>query len=72
MTKCRDCAFYDLEAVKDRAGRVRSDRAAKCLWVSTEVVPISCGRHRLPETTWMEPNQGDGCPCFKPREGDTK
>ena len=72
MTKCRDCALYDLDAVKDKAGRVRSDRVARCLWVSTEPAPLSFWNWRPSGRIRMLPDDGEGCPCFKPREGDTQ
>jgi hypothetical protein len=70
MTRCRDCALYDLDAVKDKAGRVRSGWTAKCRWLSTEDYPLSAlSNGYRPVVGYMEPNQGDGCPCFIERTG---
>jgi len=67
---CRDCALYDVERVKDKAGRIRKDRVTRCNWISTEVYPMSLGYgfNVRPSATFMEPNGGEGCPCFKPKE----
>lgn len=68
MTSCRDCALYDLDAVKGRTGRVQSHKVARCLWVSTEVYPASKSQwDRRPTTHWMQPNDGADCACFTPR-----
>lgn len=69
MTRCRDCALYDLAAVQDKAGRVRSNRVARCLWVSNEPLPASVrnDQRRPILPSYMEPNDGEGCFCFKER-----
>ena len=68
MTRCRDCALYDLQAVLSAKGRVLPSRVAQCLWVSTEIYPKSITRFSAlnyhPKSGWMEPNEGDGCPTF--------
>lgn len=67
--RCRDCAHYDLKTVLSANGRVLSNRAARCLWSSLEAWPVSVtrglGRMR-PTPGYMEPNEGAGCPCFRP------
>jgi hypothetical protein len=72
--RCRDCALYDLQAVLSKNGRVLSGRAARCLWVSTEVWPSSVSQgawgQSRPRPRHMEPNDGAGCPCFTPRTKD--
>ena len=69
---CRTCAHYDLAKTLDKAGRVRSDRAARCLWTNTEPLPISLTRSwhmaRLTPHSHMRPNDGQDCPAHKPRE----
>ena len=64
--KCRDCALYDLKAVLSSKGRVLSRNAARCLWVSTEVWPLSVQTsfQSRPKPGYMQPNSGEGCPCF--------
>lgn len=69
MTRCRDCALYDLDAVKNKAGAVLSTRAAKCNWESTEIYPASA-RHpnRRPDLFYMEPNVVHDCKTFVQRK----
>lgn len=66
---CRDCAYFNLEAAKDKAGRVLSNRHVSCRWVSTEPWPtsLSYGAHR-PRGGFTSANGGVDCPAFKPRE----
>ena len=72
MPRCRDCKLYDLDAVKDTAGRVQSRWAARCLWKSTEVWPVSVpalsGRVVAGS---MEPNVYHRCPRFIQRPDAT-
>lgn len=63
-TRCRDCALYDLQAVLSKNGRVVKGRAARCLWKSTEVWPLSVWGQSRPTARYMEPNDGAGCECF--------
>ena len=70
---CRDCKFYDLEAIKNKAGRVMRDKVARCNWRSTEVWPSSVeGRfgNSRPSPTFMEPDDGANCPCFTATGGN--
>jgi hypothetical protein len=69
--RCRDCTLYDLQAVLSKNGRVLKDMAARCLWESTEVFPASVFAHNSPrpKPSYMEPNDGAGCPCFISRTG---
>lgn len=67
MPRCRDCKLYDLDAVKSKSGAVLGNRIAKCLWVSTEVLPVSVMRGttvRKLEGGWMEPNEDHRCQRF--------
>ena len=68
MPKCRDCKLYDLDAVKSKSGAVLSNRVAKCLWVSTEVWPLSVRekRNKRPQASYMEPNVSHRCQRFIP------
>lgn len=65
--KCRDCKLYDLEATKDKAGRVRRDRVARCLWESKEQWPLSVNLslNSRPSPSYMLPDGGHGCQCFQ-------
>ena len=67
MVKCRNCALYALEDVLSKNGRVLSDRMGRCLWESTEPLPIalSYGRDKRPQAGRAEPNEEHECPCFK-------
>lgn len=67
MPRCRDCKLYDLDAVRSKSGAVLSSHVARCLWVSTEVLPISANRgRRAPELKggWMQPNEVHNCQRF--------
>lgn len=68
MATCRDCKLFDLEKTKDKAGRVRKDRAAKCLWVSTETWPMSVpeSMNRRPTAGYMTVDDGNRCKRFIP------
>ena len=51
----------------DKAGRILKDRVAKCLWVSTEVYPVSVGRWMSggrPTGAYMRADDGQGCELF--------
>lgn len=65
MAHCRDCKLYDLDAALANAGRVPSNRIARCLWVPSEPLPDS----RVLITILMSPDEGENCPCFIKREG---
>jgi hypothetical protein len=69
VARCRDCKFYDLDAVRSKSGAILSNRAARCLWQSTEVWPISVASslNRRPTPSHMEPNEGAQCQVFNPR-----
>ena len=71
---CRTCALYDLDAVKDRAGRVRKNWVAKCGWETdaiAESVHVTIVRSFGPGRTlhggYMPPDGGANCPCWKGR-----
>jgi len=64
---CRDCKLFDLDAVKDKAGRVRKNKAAKCLWVSKETYPSSVFYPQRVNAGHMTSDSGERCPCFQKR-----
>ena len=67
MPRCRDCKLYDLDAVRSKSGAVLSNRAGKCLWVSTEIWPESAAHgwgNRRPEAGRMSPNEVHNCQRF--------
>ena len=70
MARCRDCKLYDLDAVRSKSGAVLSNRAARCLWVSTETWPASVWDHlnSRPRPSHMQPNDGDRCQRFIKRD----
>ena len=72
MPRCRDCKLYDLDAVKNTAGRVMSHWVARCLWTSTEVWPESVDAFfsSRPRPARMEPNAVHRCQRFIKREGE--
>lgn len=65
---CRDCKLFDIDAAKDKAGRVRKDRAVRCLWESREQYPVSIlAVHGRPKVGYVTSDMGNGCPCFQKR-----
>ena len=72
MATCRECKLFDLDACKDKAGRVLKSRAARCLWVSKEQWPVSVMRaglgNRRAEAGYCQPTDGNRCPCFIKRD----
>ena len=66
---CRDCKLFDIEAAKDKAGRVRKANAVKCLWVSKEQYPISVSfwRDPRPMAGYVTSDRDQKCPCFQKR-----
>lgn len=66
MATCRDCKLWDREKAKDKAGRIRRDRAALCLWVSTEAWPHSVNHfaNDRPQAGYMTAEDGLGCKRF--------
>lgn len=70
MAKCRECALYDLDAVRSKSGAVLSHKAARCLWVSKEVWPasVSTSFTSRPKAGHMQPNDDGRCPCFIKRD----
>ena len=66
---CKTCALWDREAAQDRAGRVRSDRPAHCLWqFDLNAIPASIRLRDLPHPTYMRAMDGQICGCWKERD----
>jgi len=67
---CRDCALWDIDAAKDKIGRVLSSRYVKCFWESKEQYPLSVYEraNQRPHTSYMSANDGHRCPFFIKRE----
>lgn len=68
MPMCKDCTLYDLDAVKDKAGRIQKSWAGKCLWVSKEVWPVSVTYGTRVTAGHMEPTEMHQCQRFIKRE----
>jgi hypothetical protein len=69
---CRDCKLFDLEAAKDKAGRVQSKKPVPCLWLSKEQYPVSIREYisgARPRAGYVTAKDGYRCPCFQKREG---
>ena len=62
---CRECNLWDIEAAKDKVGRIHKDSLARCLWVSTYIFPTSVLTVRA---GYMEAQDGEGCKFFVSRE----
>ena len=63
---CRTCALWDIEAAKDKAGRVRKDRVARCMWALTVSLPVSLHgwlRHGT-GPRYMPSYAGEDCECW--------
>lgn len=67
MATCRECKLFDLEACKDKAGRVRKTWAAKCLWKPRALPCWAAGRGVMSASAYMQPDDGHGCQCFVKR-----
>lgn len=67
MPTCRDCALWDIDGAKDKAGRVRHHWGIRCMWESKEPWPMSA-RGSRPFVANMNASGGHGCPCFVQRE----
>lgn len=65
---CATCGLYSDKAVRDKAGRLRNDRATQCGWKSTEPWPISVpGYVTRPQPNYMRPRDGVGCKVWTPK-----
>lgn len=71
MATCRDCKLFDIEAAKDKAGRVQSQWYVRCLWESKEQYPVALrfGSSR-PQAGRTNSNAGKGCKCFQNRSDE--
>jgi len=68
---CGTCSLYNLDALKDKAGRIRGhNAAAQCAWESKEVYPASINWRGpiRPKPSFMSINDGAECECHIPRE----
>ena len=70
MPRCRDCALYDLDAVKNARGAVMGNRAAKCCW-KPKALPESVrnfyGDFLTMQKRYMPPNEIHRCATFVQR-----
>ena len=64
MATCRECKLFDIDAAKDKVGRVRKSRLAKCLWVSKEQYPNALYSFGRPTAGYTSSADGFGCKCF--------
>jgi hypothetical protein len=67
---CKTCKHYDLDAVKNKAGRIQPGWAGRCLWQFDYPMPLSITRSRwpAPRAGYMEPGEGEGCPTWGARD----
>ena len=69
MATCRECKLFDLDACKDKAGRVLKNRVGRCLWKFRGAVPLSVmAVANVSASMKMHPDDGARCPCFVKRE----
>lgn len=67
MASCRECALFNLNACRDKAGRVRRDWLGECRWRHRGVIPdsiTSLARVVRRGEQLMLPDEGQRCPCF--------
>jgi len=72
--RCRYCAHFDLGRVLDKAGRVRRDRMAQCLFDPSTILvtmPESWRTRHIINLSYMSPDDGRHCPQFSSRPADT-
>lgn len=69
---CKTCEHWDVESAKDKAGRVRSDRAAKCQFAQSEQgqsvirsLPYWVGKI---EIRWTPALDGSNCRAWARRQ----
>ena len=69
---CGTCKLWRREDAMDAAGRVRRDRGARCMWVSTEIYPISIRDYGFggvrPKGSLTSRDDGKNCPCWENRD----
>lgn len=66
--KCRNCKHWDIDAARDKAGRVHKDWGAQCLWPTP---PLPASNSLIHSAIFLRPmlaNSGADCPCFEERE----
>lgn len=68
MPRCRDCALYDLDAVKNARGAVMSNWLGGCGWTYPDMPDSLIGRNGLPRPMRMQPSDGTECATFVPRK----
>lgn len=61
--KCQNCALWDIQSATDKAGRIRKDWPARCLWASSEQWPTSV-RDTHPRPGFSCAEWGTDCACF--------
>lgn len=64
--RCGTCAYWDRDAAKDAAGRVRGDRVAKCLWTIPASVPVPGDVSIRRDFVYRTKLDGAGCPAWVP------
>jgi hypothetical protein len=65
---CKECALWDIEAARDRLGRVRKTSYAPCLWKAEFAIPYSVTLWLKPKAGMTRGDRGEKCPCFQKRE----
>ena len=60
---CRNCRWWDIDSARDKAGRVRSDRVARCQWPAPPL-PQAASLSRI-HLGWVGPHDGKRCECFQ-------
>ena len=70
---CRTCGLWDIEKAKDKAGRLRKDRVARCMWVCPPLPEAAMYTgNRTIVAGYSSHDQGSECKCWVERTANTK
>lgn len=67
---CRTCLRFNLDDVRDAAGRVQSEWVAKCRWIPPPLPDSIKFVNLVPG--YVSANDGKDCPCHVPRTIQTE
>jgi hypothetical protein len=59
---CKNCKYWDTEYAKDKAGRIRKNTVAKCLF---ELPKLPASLRNAPQQGWMASTYGTNCKCYE-------
>lgn len=67
---CKTCRYWDADAARDKAGRIRSDRVSACLWEHEIIAPHWFWKHRVGNYVgkyerFTSASDGAKCNCWR-------